>query len=163
VAKKRASKTPAGLALDAARSARQAGETMTAAAAVIAARAEMAALACANPSIETGVEMNLMVSEKVVALSEAGATLARGATDMAGHGARYATEELSAAGRNALALAACRGPIEMFALQGRLMSEFVTRGMAFGLGLNALASDTGDKVMGPIHEAVAANAKRLKK
>ncbi|HTI67432.1 MAG TPA: phasin family protein [Caulobacteraceae bacterium] len=151
------------LAQRSAATARKAGEAMESAGHVIAARTEMAALAYANPSVATGIEMNLMVSEKVVALSEAGATLAQGAGDMAGHGVQYATEEVSAAGRYALALTTCRSPIELFALQGRLMSEFVTRGMAFGLGLNTLATRTGEQVMDPIHKTVTANHKRLKK
>jgi len=127
------------LAQRSAATARKAGEAMESAGHVIAARTEMAALAYANPSVATGIEMNLMVSEKVVALSEAGATL------------------------YALALTTCRSPIELFALQGRLMSEFVTRGMAFGLGLNTLATRTGEQVMDPIHKTVTANHKRLKK
>jgi hypothetical protein len=153
----------AQLALRSAVTARKAGEAMNSAAAVIAARTEMAALACATPSVETGLEMNLMVTEKVAAFSEAGAALAKGAGDMAGRTAAYASEEAAAAARNAAALAACRSPMEMFALQGRLMSEFVTRGMAYSLSLNTLATRTGEKALHPVHKAVSANHKRLKK
>ena len=63
----------AKLALRSAATARKAGEAINSAAAVIAARTEMA---CTQTPLETGLEVNLMVSEKVAAFSEAGAALA---------------------------------------------------------------------------------------
>lgn len=149
----------AGLALRSAATARKAGETMNGAAEVIAARTN---LACTQTPMQTGLEVNLMLSEKLSAFSEAGAVIAQGAGEMAGHGAAYAGEEAAAAGRAAAAMAACRNPMEMFALQGRLMSEFVTRGMAFGHSLNTVATQTGEDALHPIHKTVAANQKRLK-
>ncbi|OYX35112.1 MAG: hypothetical protein B7Y99_04470 [Caulobacterales bacterium 32-69-10] len=156
--KKRAA-THAALAHRSAATAIKAGKAMSAAAEVIAARANL----CASPTGVSGVEMNLMVSEKVAAFSEAGAALSRGASDMAGHGASYVQAEAAAAQRGAAQLAACRTPMELFALQSRLFTDFVARGMAYGLDLNTAATKTGEDALHPIHKVVAANAKRLKK
>jgi hypothetical protein len=162
--KKRNSRNdPAAIALRSAASAMKAGETLGAAAAVIAARTEMATLAIANPNAENDAEMSLMVSEKLEAFTESGAALAKGAQTMASRGARYAAEEAAAAGRGIADLAACKSPAELMLTQSRLMTNFLTRSIAYGFGLNALAARTGERAMGPIHKTVTANHKRLKK
>jgi hypothetical protein len=155
MARKRASALDhAALAQRSAVTAVKAGQAMSAAAEVIAARTSLGA----NPA-----EMNLMVTEKVAAFSEAGAAMAKGATAMANHGAAYAHAEAAAASRGAAALAACRNPLELFALQSRLFTDFVARGMALGLNLNTAATKTGEDALRPIHKTVSANQKRLKK
>jgi hypothetical protein len=140
----------------------KAHETMGAAAEVIAARTEMAALAMTNPSVETTAEMNLMVAEKVAAFSEAGAAMTVGATAMAGKGARYAADEVAAAGVGMAQLTACRSPLELMMVQSRLATDFFNRSMAYGIGMNALVARTGDKALAPVHKAVTANSRRLK-
>jgi hypothetical protein len=82
---------------------------------------------------------------------------------MASRRAAYAGAEAAAAGRGVAALAGCRTPMELFALQGRLMTAFVARGMAFGLSMNTMATKTGEDALHPIHKTVSANHKRLKK
>ena len=162
--KKRESRNaPAAIALRSAAHALKAGETFGAAAAVIAARTEMASLAMTNPTAENDAEMSLMLSEKLEAFGESGAALAKGAQTMASRGARYAAEEAAAAGRGIADLAACRSPAELVLTQGRLFTDFFTRGIAYGFGINALATRTGERAMGPIHKTVTANHKRLKK
>lgn len=159
MARRRSASSHIALAQCSAVTARKAGEAMSHAAEVITARTNL----CANPTLEAGLEMNLMVTEKVAAFSEAGAALAEGAATIAGRSAAYAQAEAAAASRGAAELAACRTPLELFALQGRLFTDFVARGMAFGLHLNTAATKAGEDALHPIHKAVAANAKRLKK
>jgi hypothetical protein len=149
----------AALAKRSAATAVKAGEAMSHAAEVIAARSNL----WASPGLASSTEMNLMVSEKVAAFSEAGAALSKGATDMAGHSAAYIQAEAAAAQRGAAQLAACRTPMELFALQGRLFTDFMTRSMALGLHLNTAATKAGEDALHPIHKTVAANQKRLKK
>ena len=140
--------------------ARKTQETLNAAANVIAARTAPDRM---TPTIENGVEFNLMVSEKVAAFSEAGAAVAAGAQAMAGQGARYAVDEAAAASRGMAQLSACTTPAELMMVQGRLMADFFSRSLAFGMGLNTLAVRTGDKALAPVHKTVTANDKRLKK
>jgi hypothetical protein len=141
-----------------ANTAQMAQETMGAAASVIAART----MDMANPTADTAAEMNLMVSEKIAAFTEAGAAMTAGATTMANQGARYAADEATAANRGFSQLAACRTPLEMLMVQGRLVSDFFGRSVAYGMGLNALVARTGDKALAPVHKTVTANHKRLK-
>jgi hypothetical protein len=138
-------------------------EALGAAANVIAARTELAALAVANPTAEAGRELNLMVTEKVAAFSKAGAEVVAGAQAMAGHGARYAADEATAAGKGLARLSACRSPAEMALVQGELMADFVSRSLSFGFGLNSLAVRTGSRALSPVHKAVTANERRLNK
>ena len=140
--------------------ARKTQETLDAAANVIAARLSPERM---TPTIENGVEMNLMVSEKVAAFSEAGVAVAAGAQAMAGQSARYAADEAVKAGQGMARLAQCKTPAEMMMVQGRLMADFFTRSMAYGMGLNTLVARTGDKALAPVHKTVTANDKRLKK
>ena len=139
---------------------RKTQETLDAAANVIAARTAPGRM---TPTLENGVEFNLMVSEKVAAFSEAGAAVAAGAQAMAGQSARYAADEAAAAGRGFAQLSACKTPAEMMMVQGRLMADFFTRGMAYSMGLNTLVARTGDKALAPVHKTVTANDRRLKK
>ena len=152
----------AAVARRTATTATRAHETMTAAASVIAARSEMAALSYTNPSAETDAEMGLMVSEKVAAFSEAGAAMAVGAADLANRSAVYATREAAAASSGLAQLARARSPLEFLNVQSRLVADFFGRGLAYGLGLNAIAARTGDRALAPVHRAVTANDRRLK-
>lgn len=140
----------------------KAQEALGAAAGVIAARAEMTALAYANPSAEAGVELGLMVTEKVAAFSESAAAVAAGAADFAGRGARYAADEAAAGARGMAQLADCRTPAELLSLQGRLVADFWGRSLAYGLGLNVAAARAGERALAPVHRTVTANHRRLK-
>jgi hypothetical protein len=140
--------------------ARKTQETLDAAANVIAARMSPAMM---TPTVANGIEFNLMVSEKVAAFSEAGAAVAAGAQAMAGQSARYAVDEAAAAGQGMVRLTACKTPAEMMMVQGKLMADFFSRGLAYGMGLNTLVARTGDKALSPVHKTVTDNHKRLNK
>jgi hypothetical protein len=146
-----------------ANTAMKAGEAMGAAASVIAARAELAALHYAQPTLESGVEMDLMLSEKVDAFTQAGAAVADGAADMAGRNARFAVKETAEASKAFFQFAACRTPAELMAVQARMLTGFFGRSYAHGLGLNSVAAKTGEKALAPVHKAVTENKTRLGK
>ena len=148
----------AAVARRSAATATRAHETLAAAASVIAARSEMAATGHAG----SDAEMELMVSEKVAAFSEAGAAMAAGAADLAGRSAAYAAREAQAASSGMARMAAVRSPLELFSLQSRLITDFLGRTLAFGMGLNSLAARTGERALEPVHRTVTANDKRLK-
>ena len=158
---RRSSPSAASVARRSTATARKAHETFEAAASVIAART--GAKAMASYTSDGGAEIGLMVSEKVAAFSEAGAAVAAGAADIAGHGAAYAGKEAEAAHQAMAKLAACRTPVQLMSLQGQLMADFLGRSLNYGLGVNALIARTGEDALHPIHRTVTANDRRLKK
>jgi hypothetical protein len=163
LAKRNSSRRLTAAARRSAATALKAHEALGAAAGVIAARAEMTALAVAQPSAEANAELGLMVTEKVAAFSEAAAAVAAGAADLAGRNARYAAEEAMAATRAMARIADCRTPAELMGLHGQLITDFWGRSLAHGLGLNAVAVRTGEKALAPVHKTVTANHRRLTK
>jgi hypothetical protein len=148
-------------ALRGAATAFKAGEAVSAAAAVIAARTELAALHAARPTVESTLEMGLMVTEKMEAFGQSGAAVASGAADIAGRGARYVAKEAHEAGKALTQLAACRTPAEFFAVQARMMTGLLGRAYAHGVSVHSVASRTGEKALAPVHKAVTANKRRL--
>jgi len=154
--------SPADAAIRSAANALKAQQAMGAAAAVIAARTEMAVLACAQPSAEASREMNLMVTEKVETFSKSGSVVAEGAAEMAGRSARYATDEIAAGARAVMELAACRTPAELMEVQAALLTDYLTRSCAFGIGVNALTARTGERALTPVYRALATNSRRLR-
>ena len=153
---------PARDALRSAGTAIRAGQAMNAAAGVIAARTEMAALDPANPSAATQVEMGRMVSEKVEAFSKAGAATAEGAAEIARQTSRYAADEADKAGKGLEKLARCKTPAEVAQVQTRLATDFFSRSLSFGMAMNALMVRTGENALRPVHRAVTRNHKRLR-
>ena len=141
----------------------KAHEALGAAASVIAIRTEMAMLACGRPSAEASAEMALMVSEKMDAFAKSGGAISAGAADLAEHGALYATDEVAAASEGWMKLAACRTPAELFNVQSQLLTGWLNRTYNFGVGVNAAAAKTGEQALAPLHLAVTANDKRLRK
>jgi hypothetical protein len=153
---------PARDALRSAGTAIRAGQTMNAAASVIAARTEMASLDPANPSAATQAEMGRMVSEKVDAFSKAGVAAAEGASEFARQASEFAVGEAAKAGHSLEQLARCTTPAEAALLQTRHATDFFTRSLAFGMALNALVIRTGENALRPVHRAVTRNHKRLR-
>jgi len=154
--------SPADTAARSAANTLKAQQAMGAAAAVIAARTEMALLACAQPSAEASREMNLMVTEKAEAFTKSSAVVASGAAEMAGRGACYATEEMAAGARAVMELAACRTPVELMEVQAALLTDYLSRSCAFGLGVNELAARTGERALTPVYRALSTNSRRLR-
>jgi hypothetical protein len=148
-------------ALRGAATAFKAGEAVSAAAAVIAARTELAALHATRPTVESAAEMGLMVTEKMQAFGQSGVAVASGAADLAGRGARYVAQEAQEAGKALTQFSACRTPAEFFAVQARLMTGLLGRAYAHGVSVHSVATRTGEKALAPVHKAVTANKRRL--
>lgn len=141
----------------------KAHEAIGAAVAVIAARTEMAMLACAQPSAQANAEMALMLPEKMDAFAQSGEAMAAGAAEMAGQGALYASNEVAAATEGMMRLAACRTPFDLFNVQSQLVTGWINRTYNFSLGVNASAAKTGEQALAPVHLSVTSNDKRLRK
>jgi hypothetical protein len=153
---------PANAAAKAVRHALRTHETASAAASVIAARMEMGRAALAAPNIEAIGEATAMVTEKVLAFSEAGAAMAGRSGEMAARQMRYAMDETERAGAAVARLAKCKTPMDLAMAQSELAFDFLTRGFAHGMSLGAMALRTGEAGLKPIHRTVTANARRLK-
>lgn len=149
-------------AMKAARHAVRAHETAMASAEVIAARVEMGRAAMTNPSFEAAGEATTMVAEKMLAFSEAGAAMAGKSGEMAASQMRYAMDETARSGAAIARLAACKTPMDLALAQGQLAMNFLSRSLAHGLSMSAMAVRTGEVGLKPIHRTVTANAKRLK-
>ena len=148
--------------MKAVRHAARAHETATAAASVIAARMEMGRIAMGAPSIAANGEAAAMMTEKLVAFSEAGVAMAGSSGELAARQMRYAMDETARGGAAIARLAACKTPMDVAMVQSQLFADFFTRGITHTVSLGALAMRAGDAGLRPIHRTVTANAKRLK-
>ena len=158
----RKTSNPARDALRSAGTAIRAQQAFGAAAGVIAARSEMAALGGANPSAATRAEMGRMVSEKVDAFAKSGAATAEGAQEATRRSVAYATDGTAAASAALQKMASAKTGLEAALVQQRYLTDFVTRSFSFGFSMNALMVRTGENALRPVHRAVTKNHKRLR-
>ncbi|HEY0598853.1 phasin family protein [Brevundimonas sp.] len=147
----------------AARTARAGHELLQASGDVIARRLEIVAEGFRDPLKADLLEMSLMGSEKVEALTASAAAGLNGAVAMAATTAAAAARETAAVQGALHAVLAARTPAEAVLAQGSwataAMSRALSDGWAFGATMLALQAET----LAPIHAAAVANAKRLKK
>jgi hypothetical protein len=160
--RRRSSSHSSTTAAKAVRHALRAQEAASAAASVIAARMEMGRAALAAPTPEAMGEATAMVTEKMLAFSEAGAAVAGRSGEIAARQMRYAMDETEHAGAAVARLAGCRTPMDLAVAQSQLALDFFTRGFAHGMSMGAMALRTGEAGLRPIHRTVTANARRLK-
>jgi hypothetical protein len=160
--RRRSSSPPQSTAAKAVRHAFRAQEAATAAASVIAARMEMACAALSTPNVEAMGEATAMVTEKMLAFSEAGAAVSGRSGQMAARQVHYAMDETERAGAAVAKLATCKTPMDLAMTQSQLTLDFFTRSFAHGMSMGAMALRTGEAGLRPIHRTVTANARRLK-
>ena len=147
----------------AARTARAGQELLQASGHVIARRLEIVAEGFRDPLKADLLEMSLMGSEKVEALTASAGAGLKGAVDLAAATAAVAARETAAAQTALGSVLKAGNPAEAALAQGAwataAMGRAVSDGWAFGASLLKLQAET----MAPIHAAAVANAKRLKK
>ena len=147
----------------AARTARAGQELLQASGDVIARRLEIVADGFRDPLKADLLEMSLMGSEKVEALTASASAGLNGAMNLAATTAAAAARETAAAQGALGAVLTARTPAEAALAQGSwvtaAMGRAVSDGWAFGATMLKLQADA----LAPIHAAAVANAKRLKK
>ena len=137
------------------------GEMLQASGEVISARLEIMAAGLANPGKTDLVEMALMSSEKVAAMSASASTVTRNFGDLSDRMARSAANEMHLASRAASAMASAGDPATLATLQynygwwGRATGQMLT--------LNTELLKAQAQALDPIHRTAVANAKRLKR
>jgi hypothetical protein len=154
--------SPSSTGAKAMRHALRSQEVATATASVIAARMEMGRAALSAPNVEAMGEATAMVTEKMLAFSEAGAAVSGRSGEMAARQMRYAMDETERAGAAVARLAGCKTPMDLAMAQSQFALDFFTRSFAHGMSMGAMALRTGEAGLRPIHRTVTANARRLK-
>ena len=136
------------------------GEMLQASGEVISARLEIMAAGLANPGKTDLVEMALMSSEKVAAMSASASTVTRNFGDRM---ARSAANEMHLASRAASAMASAGDPATLATLQYNYAVGWWGRATGQMLTLNTELLKAQAQALDPIHRTAVANAKRLKR
>ena len=139
------------------------GEMLQASGEVISARLEIMAAGLANPGKTDLVEMALMSSEKVAAMSASASTVTRNFGDLSDRMARSAANELHLASRAASAMASAGDPATLATLQYNYAVGWWGRATGQMLTLNTELLKAQAQALDPIHRTAVANAKRLKR
>jgi hypothetical protein len=141
-------------------------EVLTAAAAVISKRtriiAQVGAIDHTKDHLgQAAEEMARMVPEKAYAFAESAALATSASVEIAGHAINHGMLEVSAAGRAADALRACRSPAELLMTQWTIGSDLVARTLSFALSAGASLAASQRGAMAPVHRTVCGNMTRL--
>lgn len=139
------------------------GEMLRAASDVIAARLNIMAEGLANPMKADMVEMSLMGTEKVEALSESAAAVAGNLGDLAARMSRSAMDEMGHAQRAAAFIASAATPAGAATAQFDYAVGWWGRTAGHLLTLNTELLKAQADALRPIHSVAVANAKRLKR
>ena len=139
------------------------GEMLQAAGDVITARMEIMAAGMTDPSKVDLKEMSLMSSEKVQALSESGAAVARTFGAIGQRLGANAVTEMGLASHAASVMAAAKDPAAAAMAQYSYAVGWWGRAVGQALTLNTELLKAQTDALRPIHKTAVANAKRLKK
>lgn len=136
-------------------------ELLASSATVILRRSAMGAAAMERPTAEAVLEGSTMVTEKLAAMAESGATAVRSGADAALAAVGYAVQEAAALGRAAGQVAVCATPNAVLGLQNRMLTGFFNRLLTHNLAMGSLMLQAGSAALTPFHAAARANARRL--
>ncbi|MFC5344833.1 phasin family protein [Brevundimonas staleyi] len=137
------------------------GEMLRAASDVIAARLTILAEGLADPGKADMVEMSLMGTEKIEALTDSAAAVAGELGELAARAAHATMDEMGHAQRAAEAMATAATP-QAYARAGYDYAVgWWSRAAGQMMTLNSELLRTQSEAMRPIHDAAIANARRL--
>lgn len=139
------------------------GEMLHASSEVISARLEIMAAGLADPGKADLVEISLMSSEKVEAISASVSTVTRNFGGLSDRLTRTAANEIHMASRAATAMASTRDPATLATLQYNYAVGWWGRATGQMLTLNTELLKAQAEALDPIHRTAVANAKRLKR
>lgn len=138
-------------------------ETMQAAGDVIAARLQIMGAAMTDPSRADLMELSLMGSEKVQAISASAAATASHMGAVGGRMAAAAFDEAGQASRAFSAMAGATSPATLASLQFDYALGWWSRATEQMFSLNAELTKAQADAAAPIHRMAVANARRLKR
>jgi hypothetical protein len=143
------------------RTARRTVELATVSAETIGHRTAMMVKAAGDPVALSNPEFTLMVREKVEAFARAFGAVGGGFQVMQGIWMAAAVGQSMATAQAMAALAACRTPEQVVAVQRRYIEAVTTDAAAAGSRFVHAAAEIAGSGLLPVHKVAAANAKRL--
>jgi len=133
----------------------------TAAGQVVARRAALGMAALKDPSRTDHQELTRIIPEKINALNSGALAIALQTGELARQIIRHSGTEAVMFSRGMGALARCRTPASVAALQGELATAWFFRSMSHSIALNELCMRTWGGIVAPLHQVVMSNARRL--
>lgn len=133
----------------------------TAAGQVVARRAALSMAALKDPIRTDHRELSRIIPEKINALNSAALGIALQTGELARRIVRHSGTEAVIFSRSMGALARCRTPASVAALQGELATAWFFRSMSHAIALNELCMRTWGGIVAPMHQVVMSNARRL--
>jgi Phasin protein len=140
---------------------RKTGELAIAAAQVIAKRMTLGAAAIIDPLNADRGEFARIIPEKTTAFAQAGFSWLQRSGKIAERMASFAASEMATASEAAVAMARCRTPGAIIAVQSRFATAWFARALSQSVALGSLALRTQGASIIPLHRAATANARRL--
>ena len=128
---------------------------------VVARRSALGVAALRNPLRNDHQELGRIVPEKINALNSAALGIALQTGELARRIVRHSGTEAVMFSRGMGALARCRTPASVAALQGELATAWFFRSMSHAIALNEVCMRTWAGVVAPMHQVVMNNARRL--
>ena len=128
---------------------------------VVARRAALSMAALRDPLRTDHQELSRIIPEKINALSSGALGLALHTGELARWIVRHTGAEAVIFSRSMGALARCRTPASVAALQGELATAWFFRSMSHAIALNELCMRTWGGIVAPMHQVVMSNARRL--
>ncbi|MFA5122716.1 phasin family protein [Zavarzinia sp.] len=137
------------------------GELAVAAGRVISHRMTLGTKALMNPAAADHAEFSRMIPEKIGAFSEAGSIWLRWSGRIADQVARYVRREMALADNAVAAVAGCRSPAGLVALQQQAATDWLERVWSQSLSLGALVMRSQGAALAPVLRTATANVHRL--
>lgn len=128
---------------------------------VIALRVALGVKGMADPANADHHELARILPEKSEAVSAAGAILLQRSGEIVHQVATFTVNEMMAASRATMAMAACNSPAAMATAQSNFALAWLGRALLQSIALGAMAIRSQHAAMAPFHQAATANAERL--
>ncbi len=129
---------------------------------VIARRSALGMAALSDPVRADNLELSRILPEKIGALSRAAFGVAQPSREIARQIARYSgTETVMLAGAMG-ALARCRTPAAVAAIQTQYATAWFFRSLSHAIAVNEIGMRSWSALVAPLHRTVLSNAERLR-
>lgn len=129
---------------------------------VAAQRTALAISALSDPARADYAELGRILPEKLSALNNAAFDIALRSGDIARQIAGYSSAETAKLASVAAALAACRSPAAVAAIQAQFATAWFFRSLSHAITLNELSMRAWGGLVAPLHQVVMGNVRRLR-
>jgi phasin protein len=129
---------------------------------VVARRTALGLATLVDPAGAEHPELRRILPEKIKAFSNLTVALAQRSSDIGRQIVRYSGTEAAMLASAASALAKCRDPAAMVAVQTQFATGWYFRTLSHAIAINSLAMRAWSSVVAPMHQVVNDNARRLR-